>query len=154
NPRFNLEGGHHFRPPAVRTTQTFRGAEQAANQWAFIVRTAAVFCEMDTAPLGQRFVALGVAFDGKPCHLLGRGHHRATAIVAARDAFERRNAPPVKAYRLAVCAHRWSRTVTTETVPMLCSPRRRYALQRVRKSARIGPIASKARPAANGIVAA
>lgn len=98
--------GQHVWLPAMRTSQRVDSTEQSTNQWTFIVHVTAVFTEMHTSPLSERLFAIDVAFDRQSRHLLRRGSHRTAAVVAARDAFERRNSSSKKSYCLTVCAHR------------------------------------------------
>lgn len=83
---------HVDRPLAVGACQARGGSEQSADERALAVDLATVLAEVDAVQMVQRGGVFAFGFDGQPCHLLrGRGH-RTTAVVAADDAGEGRNA--------------------------------------------------------------
>ena len=83
---------HVHRPLSVRAQQTWRGAEQSADQRALVVDLAAVLAQMRAAQLGEGGIMLGLGLHRQPRHFGGRCGHRSAAIVAADDAGEARDA--------------------------------------------------------------
>lgn len=96
---------HHLRPLAIRTGESWRRSEQAADQRAYCIDLASIVTQVRAAQIGKRRLMFLVAFDWKPCHLFRGGGYRPAAIVTTGFALERGNMLSEKPDFLAVACH-------------------------------------------------
>jgi hypothetical protein len=103
---FNSRIDHDLGPHAIRTGESWRCAEQTADQWTFRVDLASIVTQVRAAQIGERRLMFFVVFDWKPCHLFGRGGHRPAAVMTSGFALKRRNTLAEKFDFLTVACHR------------------------------------------------
>lgn len=96
---------HRLRSLAIRTGESWRRSEQAADQRTFCIHLTSIFAKVWAAQIGKRRFMLLVAFDRQPCHLFGGGGYRAAAVVATGFAHERGDTRSEKTDFLAIAGH-------------------------------------------------
>lgn len=110
---------HHIRPIAIWAGESWCCSEQTANQRAFRIDLASTVSKVRTAHVGKCGLMIRDAFDGKPCHLFGRGSHWPTAIVTSGLALERWNVLSEKSDFTAVACHDLALYFVSLNLPLL-----------------------------------
>lgn len=117
----NLRIDHLLGAAAVGAGEFGGGAEEAADEGAFVVDLAAVGAEVGAAEFGEGFGVFLFRFDGEACHLFAGGGDGAAAVVAAGFAFEAGDFAAEEFYLLFVAGHgRCQRSMAA----MICSASR------------------------------
>ena len=96
---------HLHRPSAIGARQVRSGAEQAADQRAFVINRAAAGAQVNTVEFIQCGLLLGGALARQARHFFRRRGHRPATVVTARHAVKRRNLLAQKADFFAVATH-------------------------------------------------